>query len=110
MAQFKKKKKRKVQRRVLRADDLIPSLGVAATASTDHGSRGRRGMQDTVGPALKEEGEVVDVKKVEEDMKPSTLAPLTGLNPSIAALLSVQTIPEEEEQIDGGGEGSALSK
>ncbi|KAL5971626.1 tri-snRNP-associated protein 1 [Taenia solium] len=106
MAQFKKRKKRKVQRRILRADDLIPGSVTAASASTDHGSRGRRGMQDAVGPVLKEEGEVVDVKKVEEDMKPSALAPLTGLNPAIAALLSVQTIPEGEEQIDGGDEGS----
>ncbi|KAL5112871.1 tri-snRNP-associated protein 1 [Taenia crassiceps] len=104
MAQFKKKKKRKVQRRILRADDLIPGSGAAATISTDHGSRSRRGMQDMVGPALKEEGEVVDVKKVEEDMEPSALVPLTGLNPAIAALLSVQTIPGEEEQIDGGDE------
>ncbi|VDK33027.1 unnamed protein product [Taenia asiatica] len=106
MAQFKKRKKRKVQRRILRADDLVPGSGTAASASTstDHGSRGRRGMQDAVGPVLKEEGEVVDVKKVEEDMKPSALAPLTGLNPAIAALLSVQTIPEGEEQIDGGDE------
>lgn len=112
MAQFKKRKKRKVQRRILRADDLVPGSGTAASASTstDHGSRGRRGMQDAVGPVLKEEGEVVDVKKVEEDMKPSALAPLTGLNPAIAALLSVQTIPEGEEQIDGGDEGSGLFK
>ncbi|EUB63671.1 U4/U6.U5 tri-snRNP-associated protein [Echinococcus granulosus] len=107
MAQFKKKKRRKVQRRILRADDLIPDPGAASTVSTDHGSRGRREMQETAGPALKEEGEVVDVKKVEEDIKPPALAPLTGLNPAIAALLSVQTIPEEEEQIDTGDEDVA---
>uniref|UniRef100_A0A0R3WPH8 U4/U6.U5 tri-snRNP-associated protein 1 n=1 Tax=Hydatigena taeniaeformis TaxID=6205 RepID=A0A0R3WPH8_HYDTA len=100
MAQFKKKKKRKVQRRVLRADDLISGSGASFASSTDHGSRGRRGVQDMVGPTLKEEGEVVDVRKVDEDMKPSALAPLSGLNPAIAALLSVQTVPEEEDQLD----------
>ncbi|VDD80596.1 unnamed protein product [Mesocestoides corti] len=113
MAQFKKKKKRKVQRRILRADDLIPDAasgpqGVTPSVSADHGSRSRR----TAKPAqndVTEEGEVEDSKDVKKrerneesqkkDVKSFRLSSLTGLNPEIAALLSVQTIAEEDGQL-----------
>lgn len=113
MAQFKKKKKRKVQRRVLRADDLIPDAGSASTATaTDHGSRSshRSTHETTSKPVpMEEEGEVVDAKKPEVDIKPnSDLSALTGLNPAVAAILSVQTVPLEDEE--GDNEEGKLSR
>ncbi|KAM7541069.1 hypothetical protein Aperf_G00000029629 [Anoplocephala perfoliata] len=99
MAQFKKKKKRKIQRRVLRADDLIPDAGSTSTV-TDHGSRStHRSTHEPTSKAVPmEEGEVVDIKKPEVDIKPnSDLSALTGLNPAVAAILSAQTVPQEDE-------------
>ncbi|KAM3177094.1 hypothetical protein ACTXT7_005196 [Hymenolepis weldensis] len=104
MAQFKKKKKkRKVQRRILRADDLIPDAGsTSATAGIpDHGSRSshQNGTGTAKSVSMEEEGEVIDKKSPDEDIKPnSDLSALTGLNPAIAAILAVQTIPQEDEE------------
>lgn len=103
MAQFKKKKKRKVQRRILRADDLIPDAGsTSATAGIpDHGSRSshQNGTSTAKSVSMEEEGEVIDKKSPDEDIKPnSDLSTLTGLNPAIAAILAVQTIPQEDEE------------
>ncbi|VDN96819.1 unnamed protein product [Rodentolepis nana] len=107
MGQFKKKKKRKVHRRILRPDDLIPDAGAPSTTAgvLDHGSRSSdrhgAGIGAARAVAVEEEGEVIDKKSSDEDVKPhSDLSALTGLNPAIAAILAVQTVPQEDDEGD----------
>uniref|UniRef100_A0A0X3NFR3 U4/U6.U5 tri-snRNP-associated protein 1 n=1 Tax=Schistocephalus solidus TaxID=70667 RepID=A0A0X3NFR3_SCHSO len=119
MEQFRKRKRKtKVQRRKLTADDLIsasfnePLVNGAGGSgrSRDHGSRRRGALTAEEEP---EEGEVHDseAKRVdrtgkteeeEEDRKSSTtaLTTETGLNPTIAALLEARTVSEEVEDRD----------
>ncbi|VDN26977.1 unnamed protein product [Dibothriocephalus latus] len=112
MEQFRKRKRKtKVQRRKLTADDLIsasfnePAVN-GAGGRRDHGSRRRGAPTAEEEP---EEGEVVHDSganrvdragktEEEEDRKPSTTAALTtdtGLNPAIAALLEARTVSED---------------
>lgn len=114
MEQFKKrrvKKRAKVQRRTLRADDLIPD----ATAA-DHGSRSLRqnsharpreeGEVEEAedGGTRAKQGEEEDVKGAKLTTSSSALSTTAGLDPAIAALLSAQTV---EEEAPNGGEDDA---
>ncbi|KAL7062739.1 hypothetical protein AAHC03_022 [Spirometra sp. Aus1] len=112
MEQFRKRKRKtKVQRRKLTADDLISASfneplvnGTGGNGrSRDHGSRRRGALTAEEEP---EEGEVPDseAKRVdrtgkteEQDKKPSTtaLTTETGLDPAIAAILEARTVSDE---------------
>lgn len=122
MEQFKKRKRKvKMQRRTLRADDLVTPVASDQSAlltdtgndetnnskSRDHGSR-KRGGKVSRHEYEPEEGEVDDLSKAasSKDTFKKPQAPrndsLTehGLNSAIAALLQVQTVQQDDDDMD----------